>query len=66
MNETAYKVWLYLQLEPTDILPKHKRDVQPYTKEQIYRAHQQRVDDLRQEEEHNAQQDEYLKTKGIL
>ena len=65
MNETAYNNWLHLQLEPNDILPKHKRDVQHYTKEQIYRAHQQRINNIQQEEEHNAQQDEYLKTKGI-
>lgn len=65
MNETAYNNWLHQQLEPEDILPKHKRDVQPYSKEQIYSAHQQRIDDIRQEEEHNAQQDAYLKSKGI-
>jgi hypothetical protein len=66
MNETAYNNWIHQQLEPTDILPRHKRDVKPYSNEQIYRAHQQRIDDIRQEEEHNAQQDAYLKLKKIF
>lgn len=65
MTETAYNNWIHQQLEPEDILPRHKRDVQPYSKEQIYRAHQQRIDDIRQEEEHNAQQDAYLAKHGI-
>lgn len=65
MNETAYNNWVHQQLEPTDILPRHKRDVQPYSKAQIYRAHQQRIDDIRQEEEDNAKQDAYLVKHGI-
>lgn len=65
MSETAYNNWIHQQLEPTDILPKHKHDVKPYSKEQIYRAHQQRIDDIRQEEDDNAQQDAYLAKHGI-
>ena len=65
MNETAYNNWIHQQLEPNDILPHTKRDVQPYSKEQIYRAHQQRIDDIRQEDKDNAKQDAYLKSKGI-
>lgn len=65
MNNTAYNNWIYEQLEPGDILPRTRKDVQQYSKEEIYRAHQQRINDIQQEEEHNAQQDAYLKKHGI-
>lgn len=65
MNETAYNNWIHQQLEPDDILPRHKRDVQPYSKAQIYRAHEQHINNLQEEEEDNAKQDAYLATKGI-
>jgi hypothetical protein len=65
MTETAYNNWIHQQLEPEDILPKHKRDVQPYTASQLVRVYQDKIISLQQEEEDNAKQDAYLKTKGI-
>jgi hypothetical protein len=65
MNETAYNYWLHQQLEPEDILPRHKRDVRPYTASQLVRVYQDQIISLQQEEEDNARQDAYLKSKGI-
>jgi hypothetical protein len=65
MTETAYNNWVHQQLEPNDVLPRHRQDIRPYTSSQITRVYQDRIDDLQQEEEDNAKQDAYLKTKGI-
>jgi hypothetical protein len=65
MNETAYNYWLHQQLEPEDILPRHKHDVRPYTASQLVRVYQDEIITLQQEEEDNAKQDAYLKSKGI-
>jgi hypothetical protein len=65
MNETAYNYWLHQQLEPEDILPRHKHDIRPYTSSQLVRVYQDEIITLQQEEEDNAKQDAYLKSKGI-
>lgn len=65
MNETAYNNWLHQQLEPEDILPRHKRDVQPYTASQLVRVYYDKIIGLQQEDDDNAKQDAYLKLKGI-
>jgi hypothetical protein len=65
MTETAYNNWLHKQLEPDDILPHHRRDIRPYTSSQLVRVYQDEIITLQQEEEDNARQDAYLKSKGI-
>jgi len=65
MNETAYNYWIHQQLEPEDILPRHKHDVRPYTASQLVRVYQDEIISLQQEEEDIARQDAYLKSKGI-
>jgi hypothetical protein len=65
MTETAYNYWLHQQLEPEDILPHHRRDIRQYTASQLVRVYQDKIISLQQEEEDNARQDAYLKSKGI-
>ena len=65
MNHTAYQNWMHEQLEPEDKLPSNRQDIRPYTSSQIARVYQDRIDYLQREEEDNAKQDAYLKTKGI-
>ena len=66
MSETAYNNWIYQQLEPTDILPHHKREIRPYTSTELVRVHQDKITTLQQEEEDNARQDAYLAKHGIF
>ena len=66
MNETAYNYWIHQQLEPKDILPRHKHDVRPYTALQLVRVYQDQIISLQQEEEDNARQDAYLAKHGIF
>jgi hypothetical protein len=65
MTETAYNNWIHQQLEPEDILPHHRRDIRQYTASQLVRVYQDKIISLQQEEEDNARQDAYLKSKGI-
>jgi hypothetical protein len=65
MSETAYNNWIHQQLEPEDILPRHKHDVRPYTASQLVRVYQDEIITLQQEEEDNARQDAYLAKHGI-
>jgi len=65
MNERAYNNWIYEQLEPEDRLPRHKKDIRPYTSTQLVRVHQEEFITLQQEEEDNARQDAYLAKHGI-
>jgi hypothetical protein len=65
MSETAYNNWIHEQLEPEDRLPHHRRDIRPYTASQLVRVYQDEIITLQQEEEDNARQDAYLKSKGI-
>jgi len=65
MNETAYNNWIHEQLEPEDRLPRHKKDIRPYTSIQLVRVHQEEFITLQQEEEDNARQDAYLAKHGI-
>ena len=65
MSETAYNNWIHEQLEPEDRLPHHRRDIRPYTASQLVRVYQDEIISLQQEEEDNARQDAYLKSKGI-
>jgi hypothetical protein len=64
-SETAYNNWVHDQLEPTDRLPRHSKGEQDYTPAELVRIHQKQADNIQQEEEHNAEQDAYLKSKGI-
>ena len=65
MTETSYNNWIHQQLEPEDRLPQHRRDIRPYTATQLVRVYQDEIITLQQEEEDNARQDAYLKSKGI-
>lgn len=65
MNATAYNNWIHQQLEPEDFIIVGKRDLRPPTFIKQQQIQFDIIKNLQWQYEDNAQQDAYLKSKGI-